>query len=60
MYSTHRQVIHSRCFNGHIWEMARGYNDVHGGLSFEVRNEDGISLLVFTKAFDLVVADLCF
>nr|XP_016476246.1 PREDICTED: uncharacterized protein LOC107797838 [Nicotiana tabacum] len=47
-----------RNFNGHIGEMSRGYDDVHGRFSF--RNEGGTSLLDFAIAFYLVAANLCF
>ncbi|XP_019252644.1 PREDICTED: uncharacterized protein LOC109231436 [Nicotiana attenuata] len=47
-------------FNGHIGEMTRDYDDVHGGFDFGVRNKGGTSLLDFARAFDLVLADSCF
>ncbi|XP_070004187.1 uncharacterized protein LOC142163481 [Nicotiana tabacum] len=33
---------------------------MHGGFGFGVRNEGGTSLLDFSKAFDLVLANSCF
>ncbi|XP_019244283.1 PREDICTED: uncharacterized protein LOC109224152 [Nicotiana attenuata] len=39
---------------------ARGYDEVHGGFGFGVRNEGGTSLLEFAKAFDLVLANTGF
>nr|XP_009797031.1 PREDICTED: uncharacterized protein LOC104243532 [Nicotiana sylvestris] len=47
-------------FNGHIGVGARGYDDVHGGYDFRNRNEGGNSLLDFSRAFDLVIANSCF
>nr|XP_009795970.1 PREDICTED: craniofacial development protein 2-like [Nicotiana sylvestris] len=47
----------SRDFNGHIGASARGYDDVHGGCGFGVRNEGGKSLLDFARAFDLIIAN---
>nr|XP_009774002.1 PREDICTED: uncharacterized protein LOC104224116 [Nicotiana sylvestris] len=47
-------------FNGHIGAKTRGYNDVHGGLGFGDRNEEGNSLLYFARAFDLVIANSSF
>ncbi|XP_019253831.1 PREDICTED: craniofacial development protein 2-like [Nicotiana attenuata] len=47
-------------FNVHIGANARGYDGVHGGYGFGVRNEEDISLLDFTNAFDLVVANSSF
>ncbi|XP_019255079.1 PREDICTED: craniofacial development protein 2-like [Nicotiana attenuata] len=47
-------------FNGHIGASARGYDGVHGGLDFGDRNERGNSLLDFTRAFDLVIANSSF
>ncbi|XP_070020351.1 uncharacterized protein [Nicotiana sylvestris] len=47
-------------FNGHVGEMARGYDEVHGWFGFGVRNEGGTSLLEFARAFDLVLANTGF
>ncbi|XP_019244391.1 PREDICTED: craniofacial development protein 2-like [Nicotiana attenuata] len=47
-------------FNGHIGDSARGYDDVHGGYDFGVRNEGCNSLLDFARAFDLVIANSSF
>ncbi|XP_070024858.1 uncharacterized protein [Nicotiana sylvestris] len=47
-------------FNGHIGSNAGVYEKVHGGFGFGERNEGGTSLLDFTKAFGLVVANSCF
>nr|XP_016499080.1 PREDICTED: craniofacial development protein 2-like [Nicotiana tabacum] len=47
-------------FNGHIGVTARGYDEVHGWFGFGVRNEGSTSLLYFSKAFNLVLANSCF
>lgn len=47
-------------FNGHIGAAFKGYDDVHGGFGFGVRNGGGTSLLNFAKAFDLVIANSSF
>nr|XP_016485254.1 PREDICTED: uncharacterized protein LOC107805696 [Nicotiana tabacum] len=47
-------------FNGHIGANARGYDGMHGGFDFGVRNEEGTLLLDFARAFDLVVANSSF
>ncbi|XP_009768764.2 uncharacterized protein [Nicotiana sylvestris] len=47
-------------FNGHIGVIAKGYDEVHDGFGFGVRNEGGTSLLDFAKAFDPILANSCF
>nr|XP_016508886.1 PREDICTED: uncharacterized protein LOC107826423 [Nicotiana tabacum] len=47
-------------FNGHIGSSTGGYTKVHGGFSFGERNGGGTSLLDFSKAFDLVIANSSF
>ncbi|XP_075080919.1 uncharacterized protein LOC107798709 [Nicotiana tabacum] len=47
-------------FNGHIGVTSGGYDDVHGGFGFGVRNGGSTSLLDFAKAFDLVIANSSF
>ncbi|XP_047257591.1 uncharacterized protein LOC107849121 [Capsicum annuum] len=42
-------------FNGHIRSSSLGYDDVHGGFEFGVRNDKGMALLDFARAFGLVV-----
>ncbi|XP_075097983.1 uncharacterized protein LOC142175296 [Nicotiana tabacum] len=46
-------------FNGHIGATSAGYDGVHGGFIFGVRNGGGTSLNC-AKAFDLVIANSCF
>ncbi|XP_070018214.1 uncharacterized protein LOC107789840 [Nicotiana tabacum] len=43
-----------------IGASARGYDNMHGGFGFRVRNEGANSLLDFARAFDLVIANLSF
>ncbi|XP_070047454.1 uncharacterized protein [Nicotiana tomentosiformis] len=47
-------------FNGHIGSILGGYSKVHGGFGFGERNGGGTSLLDFTKAFGLVIANSSF
>lgn len=61
-----------KCFNGRwnkyftpaikvvYWISPSGFDDVHGGFGFWVRKGGGASLLGFTKAFELVIANSCF
>ncbi|XP_071732183.1 uncharacterized protein [Rutidosis leptorrhynchoides] len=46
--------------NGHIGTNAEGYQGAHGGFGYGVRNEEGLSILDFVVAHDLVVANLFF
>ncbi|XP_019256515.1 PREDICTED: craniofacial development protein 2-like [Nicotiana attenuata] len=47
-------------FNGHIGSTAGGYGEVHEGFGFGERNGGGTSLLYFSKAFGLVIANSSF
>nr|XP_016465690.1 PREDICTED: craniofacial development protein 2-like [Nicotiana tabacum] len=47
-------------FNGQIGETSRGYNGVHGGFGFCVKNGEGTSLLDSAKALYLVMDNSCF
>ncbi|XP_071695820.1 uncharacterized protein [Rutidosis leptorrhynchoides] len=46
--------------NGHIGTNVEGYPSAHGGFGYEVRNEEGLSILDFAVAYDLVVANSFF
>ncbi|XP_071740546.1 uncharacterized protein [Rutidosis leptorrhynchoides] len=46
--------------NGHIGTNIEGYPGAHGGFGYEVRNEEGLSILDFAVAHDLVVANSFF
>ncbi|KAF3669650.1 hypothetical protein FXO37_08915 [Capsicum annuum] len=47
-------------FNGYIGSLLIGYDDVHHGFSFGERNEGGASLLDFSRAFGLWIANSSF
>ncbi|XP_070029060.1 uncharacterized protein [Nicotiana sylvestris] len=47
-------------FNCHIGGTPVGYDNVHDGFGFGDRNEGGTSLLDFSRAFDLVIANSSF
>ncbi|XP_017228986.2 uncharacterized protein LOC108204180 [Daucus carota subsp. sativus] len=47
-------------FNGHIGARADGYQGVHGGFGYGVRNDNGSTLLEFVTAHDLVIVNSCF
>ncbi|XP_045452741.1 craniofacial development protein 2-like [Melitaea cinxia] len=44
-------------FNGHVGRMNDGYERVHGGRGYGVRNRDGEALLEAALAFDLAIAN---
>ncbi|XP_047270370.1 craniofacial development protein 2-like [Capsicum annuum] len=44
-------------FNGHIGSSSKGYDDVHGGHGFDVRNVEGATFLDFSRAFRLVLVN---
>lgn len=44
-------------FNVHVGETTRGYDEVHRGFSYGVKNEDDASFSDFPKAFDVVLAN---
>ncbi|XP_071713345.1 uncharacterized protein [Rutidosis leptorrhynchoides] len=46
--------------NGHIGTNAEGYQGAHGGFGYGVRNEEGLYILDFVVAHDLVVANSFF
>ena len=47
-------------FNGHVGVGVHGYQRVHGGLGFGVRNDGGRELLDFAAANDLMVVNTFF
>ncbi|KAF3651997.1 Ataxin-3 -like protein [Capsicum annuum] len=47
-------------FNGHIGDLPIGFGDVHEGFGFGDRNDEGVALLDFARAFELVVVNSCF
>lgn len=46
--------------NGHVGSASRGYESVHGGLGIGEVNDEGKSILDFSSAFDLTIANMCF
>ena len=47
-------------FNSHIGSRGEGYETVHGGLGYEVRNSGGVSLLDFAVAYELSIVNSYF
>ena len=46
--------------NGHVGALAEGYEGVHGGSGFRVRNTEGVRILEFGEALDMVVCNTMF
>ena len=47
-------------FNGHIGSRREGYEMVHGGFGYGVRNSGGVSILDFAVAYDLSIVNSFF
>ena len=47
-------------WNGHVGRAADGFEEVHGGNGYGVRNDDGGRLLDFAVAHDLVIGNTLF
>ena len=47
-------------FNGHIGSSTEGYEMVHGGLGYGVRNSGGVSILDFAVAYELSIVNSYF
>ena len=47
-------------FNGHVGKVANGYEGVHGGHGYGLRNTEGERILEFAVAHDLVVSNTHF
>lgn len=47
-------------FNGHNGATPSGFDNVHGGSGFGVKNRGGNSFLNFARAFELAIANSCF
>ena len=45
---------------GHVGALADGYEGVHGGSGFGVRNTEGVRILEFGDALDMVVCNTMF
>ena len=46
--------------NGHVGELAEGYEGVHVGSGFGVRNTEGVRILECGDALDMVVCNTMF
>ena len=46
--------------NGHVRKTTAGYEDVHGGFGYGVRNAEGERILEFGLALDMVVCNTLF
>ena len=47
-------------WNGHVGKEAQGHEDVHGGYGFGSRNKEGVSILEFATANNLLVGNTWF
>ncbi|KAL8144645.1 hypothetical protein AgCh_003002 [Apium graveolens] len=47
-------------FNGHISEQVDGYQGIHGGFGYGIRNESGLKILGFVRAHALVLVNSYF
>ncbi|KAK1400974.1 hypothetical protein POM88_000579 [Heracleum sosnowskyi] len=47
-------------FNGHFGSRVDGYQGIHGGIGFGVRNAPRTIFLEFSKAHELVIVNCCF
>ncbi|GJT90046.1 ubiquinol oxidase, mitochondrial-like protein [Tanacetum coccineum] len=54
------QLIIAGDLNSHIGAKADGFSSVHGGFGYEVRNEEGRTILEFAASYDLVVVNSFF
>lgn len=59
-YTKPQEDFHWWRFYGHIEATSSRFDDAHGGFDFRENNGGGASLQDFTKAFELVIASLCF
>ena len=46
--------------NGHVGALADGYEGVYGGSGFGVRNTEGVRMIEFGDALDMVVCNTMF
>jgi len=47
-------------FNGHIRSRREGYETIHGGFGYGVRNSGGMSILDFVMAYELSIVNSFF
>ena len=55
-----REVVIRGDLNGHVGALAKGYEGVHGGSGFGVRNTKVVRILEFGDALDIVVCNTMF
>ena len=53
-------VVIGGVWNGHVGALAEGYEGVHSGSGFRVRNTEGVRILEFGDALDMVVCNTMF
>ena len=58
--SRNERVVICGDFNGHVGKDADGFEGVHGGYSFGVRNAEGEMLLEFAEGAEMLVANTRF
>jgi hypothetical protein len=46
--------------NGHVGSTRVDFNGVHGGFRYGSRNQEGVDILNFVLAYDLIVANTLF
>ncbi|PHT67931.1 Long chain base biosynthesis protein 2a [Capsicum annuum] len=54
------KIVVAGDFNGYIRVFSEGYDDVYGGFGFGERNEKGVALLDFARAFGMVAENSSF
>ena len=54
------KVVMGGDLNGHVAELAEGYEGMHGESGFGVRNTEGVRILEFWDALDMVVCNTIF
>ncbi|KAF3651957.1 Long chain base biosynthesis protein 2a [Capsicum annuum] len=54
------KIVVAGDFNGYIRVFSEGYDDVYGGFGFRERNEKGVALLDFARAFGMVAENSSF
>ncbi|XP_045174424.2 craniofacial development protein 2-like [Mercenaria mercenaria] len=53
-------LVPSGDWNGHVGAKGQGFEEVHGGRGFGIRNTEGERVLEFALANDLVIGNTCF
>lgn len=55
-----KKIFFSKDSNYYIGENYSGFGGVHGGIILGDRNNDETSFLDYSKAFEMVITNLCF